>query len=313
MPGWIDMGLSTLYYFFLSLFIRTDMAFCVKPYPMSVPALWVQRLKGAKVVFDVDDVDDAYSHGLFRKFHHWLQKPWPRWADLVTYHNPLLKEHLLADFNVPDSKIRRVPQGVDDLIFNTLPLRKSDLPSGVEYWKAARQGPLLCFTAHLNVACDLGPALKAFRLILASSPTARLLVAGGGPDEEKFTAQARMLQVDGSIFFTGLITPRQVAACLKLSDAVLVYYSDNPANRHRSSMKLREALACGLKVVATRVGEAANWKKGLFPSPADPQGFAQAVLGALKSKKIPREGLLLVKKWSWKNCVTALEEEITGS
>ena len=55
---------------------------------MVVPALWVQRMKGAKIVFDVDDLDYAYSHGLFRVFHQWLQKPWPKWADLVTYHNP---------------------------------------------------------------------------------------------------------------------------------------------------------------------------------------------------------------------------------
>lgn len=104
-----------------------------------------------------------------------------------------------------------------------------------------------------------------------------------------------------------------MAACLKLSDAVLVYYSDNPANQHRSSMKLRESLACGLKVVATRVGEAASWKKGLFLSPATPPGFARAVLGALKAKKTPRQGALLVKKWGWENCVNALEEDIPGS
>jgi glycosyltransferase involved in cell wall biosynthesis len=180
LPGWIDMGLSTFYYFAYSLFVVSDVAFCVKPYPMAVPALWVQRLKGAKVVFDVDDVDDAYSHGVFQKFHRWLQKPWPQWADLATYHNPLLKEHLLADFNVPGSKIRQVPQGVDSFIFNTLPLKEIDLPPGVANWKAARKGPLLCFTAHLNVACDLGPVLEAFKLILESSPSSRLLVAGAG-------------------------------------------------------------------------------------------------------------------------------------
>jgi glycosyltransferase involved in cell wall biosynthesis len=74
-------------------------------------------------------------------------------------------------------------------------------------------------------------------------------------------------------------------------------------------MKLRESLACGLKVVATRVGEAASWKKGLFLSPANPEGFARAVLLALKAKKSPREGALLVKKWGWEACVEPLEKD----
>ncbi len=309
LPGWIDMALSSLYYLLYSLFVKTDLAFCVKPYPMAVPALWVQRLKGAKVIFDVDDLDYAYSRGVFLTFHWWLQRPWPDWADGVTYHNPKLKDAIMSDFKVSSSKIRQVPQGVDESIFNTLPIKEADIPPGVADWVAKQKGPLLCFTAHLNVACDLGPALEAFKLILESSPKASLLIAGGGPDENKFRDQAHSLGIAGSLYFTGLITPQQVAACLKLSDEVLVYYADTPANRHRSSMKLREALACGAKVVATRVGEAAAFKKALFLSPAEPKGFAKALLGALKAKKTSRPGAILVKKWGWKTCVEPLEKE----
>lgn len=309
LPGWIDMGLSTLYYLVYSLFVSSDLAICVKPYPMVVPALWVQRLKGAKVVFDVDDLDYAYSHGVFLTFHWWLQRPWPNWADGVTYHNPKLKDAIISDFKVPASKIRQVPQGVDESIFNTLPIKAADIPPSVADWNGAQKGPLLCFTAHLNVACDLGPALEAFKLLLESSPKARLLIAGGGPDENKFRDQAQSLGISGSTYFTGLITPQQVAACLKLADEVLVYYADSPANRHRSSMKLREALACGCKVVATQVGEAVAFKKELFLSPADPQSFAKALLGALKAKKTSRQGAILVKKWGWKTCVKPLEKE----
>ncbi len=309
LPGWIDMAFASFYYFLYSLFVRSDLALCIKPYPMAVPALWVQRLKGAKVIFDVDDVDYAYSHGLFLKFHQWLQRPWPNWADRVTYHNPKLKETLRDFFKVPNSKMLQLSQGVDTTIFNTDALQKNELPLGVNSWDQTRKGPLLGFTAHLNVACDLGPALEAFRFVLKSSPNARLLVAGGGPDEGKFKAQAQALGLSDSILFTGLIKPSQVAACLKLSDVVLVYYADNPANQHRSSMKLRESLACGRKVVATQVGEAASWKKALFLSKADPLSFSKAIWGALKAKKNPPQAALLVKKWGWDTCVRPLEKD----
>jgi glycosyltransferase involved in cell wall biosynthesis len=309
LPGWIDMALAAPYYFFYSLFITSDLAFCVKPYPMSVPALYIQRLKGAKIAFDVDDLDYDYSQGAMRSFHQWLQRPWPRWADGVTYHNPKLKEALIDSFQVNPVRIRQLPQGVDFSIFNTISLETSELPPGVKEWKSSQKGPILCFTAHLNVACDLGPALAAFQLLLTSLPQARLLVAGGGPDEQKFKTLAASLGISNSVLFTGLLSPRQVAACLKLSDAALVYYADTPVNAHRSSMKLRESLACGIKVVATRVGDALAWKKGLFLSDPDPQSFSEAIQKAIKTKKSPREGALLVKKWGWEACVEPLEKD----
>src|SRR6185369_14283743 len=80
LPFWLDMALSKAYTLFHSFFFRSDAALAVKPYPMMVPALWVQRMKGAKIIFDVDDLDYAYSHGLFRAFHKWLQRGWPQWA-----------------------------------------------------------------------------------------------------------------------------------------------------------------------------------------------------------------------------------------
>ncbi len=303
------MALSTFYYLVYSLFVSSDVAFCVKPYPMSVPALYIQRLKGAKAVFDVDDLDYDYSQGAMRSFHQWLQRPWPRWADGVTYHNPKLKEALIGIFQVDPARIHQLPQGVDFSIFNTTPLDSSELPSGVKEWKSSLKGPVLCFTAHLNVACDLGPALEAFKLLLTSHPQARLLVAGGGPDEKKFQALAASLGISNSVYFTGLLTPRQVAACLKLSDAALVYYADTPVNAHRSSMKLRESMACGIKVIATRVGDALAWKKGLFLSEPDPKSFAKTIGNALKTKKIPQQGALLVKKWGWEACVEPLEKD----
>src|SRR5581483_11659105 len=54
LPYWFDMVLSTLYYFWVSLKTRSHAAMVIKPYPTAVPALWLQRVKGAKLVIDVD-------------------------------------------------------------------------------------------------------------------------------------------------------------------------------------------------------------------------------------------------------------------
>jgi len=310
-PFWLDMALSTFTTFFATFLSRYDGVLCVKPYPTVVPTLWLHRQKGARIVIDVDDLDYAYSRGAFRRFHQWLQTPWPRWADLVTYHNPHLREPLLADFGVPKDKLLQVPQGVDFDIFHPGPPAPEDLPTLTAEWLAYQSScRTLCFTAHLNNACDLSPVLKAFSLLLSPLPNARLLVAGGGPDRDRFEHQAELLGINGFLHFTGAITPRQVAACLKASDLALAYYADTPANSHRASMKLREALACGVRVLATSVGEAKDWKGALFLSNPSPAAYAQAIPGALSSKNPPRGGARLVKKWSWTDCVRGLEKAL---
>jgi glycosyltransferase involved in cell wall biosynthesis len=312
LPLWLDMILACPYYLLYSLLHRAQVALVVKPYPTVIPALAWQRLWGAKIVIDVDDLDFAYSHGYMRKFHEKLQKPWPRWADLVTYHNPKLIEELLGFFEVAPSKIIQLPQGVDTSLFNAKPVEIKNLPDRAKVLMVKKTGPILTFTAHLNVACDLEPALFAFQAILKQLPQAQLLIAGGGPSEGSFKMTAQELGISHSVHFTGYLTVSQVAACLKISDAVLVYYKKLFVNEYRASMKLREAVACGRPVVTTRVGESSSWKSFAALSEPDPIHFAQAALKVLKSKKSFKPTPAQLKNWDWVHSVEALEKELTA-
>jgi glycosyltransferase involved in cell wall biosynthesis len=311
LPGWIDMALSCPYYFWKTVFTRHQVVLAVKPYPTVIPAMFWQKILGAKTVIDVDDLDFAYSEGLFRTIHEWLQKPWPRRADWVTYHNPKLKESLLYFFKVDPRKTIQLPQGVNETIFNKKPLNPENLPAkAAALYKAKPRKPILVFTAHLNVACDLEPALYAFKEVLHHVPQAQLLIAGGGPDENHFKKITRELGIEPSVHFTGLITISQVAACLKISDLTLVYYSDTPVNHHRASMKLREALVCGRPVIATRVGESVHLNNSVVLSDANPAAFSKAIVKTLKSKRTVSPSTALLKKWDWKDCVKQLEKEL---
>ena len=151
LPLWFDMVLSAFYYFWISLWVKSDVAIAIKPYPTVVPGLFVQKCKGAKVTIDVDDLDYDYSHGWFRALHKWLQEPWPKWADLVTYHNPHLREPLQKVFKVPAKKLVCLPQGVDGGLFHPGPLKMDDLPrAGAALKNRNGKGPILTFTAHLS-------------------------------------------------------------------------------------------------------------------------------------------------------------------
>jgi len=302
------MALSTFWYIPFALFRRFDAVWCVKPYPSLWPACWLQKLRGAKIVFDIDDLDWAYSHGLFRILHRLLQTPWPRLGSFATYHNPKLKEALVADFHLDPSRLVRVPQGVDPKIFHHGKKDFSNLPAVAQALKDFH--PLLVFTAHLNVACDLGELLESFRLFLARHPQSALLVAGGGPDQVRFEQEAARLGLADRVRFTGLIPSSTVASCLRAADAVLVYYRDTEANRHRASLKVREALSCGCRVVATRVGDYKEWAAWATLSDPRPDAFASAVEKSLRRRKARRK---TPDAWHWVSCVADLERSLQAA
>jgi len=301
-PLWLDMALSTFYYAVMALAEPFDAVWCVKPYPTLVPACLIQRVLGAKIIFDVDDLDWAYSHGAFRAFHRMLQIPWPKLlGKFTTYHNRALRSPLVQDFGLGEGELVQVIQAVDPAVFHPKP--KGDIlpPAAQNLWADPKSKPRLVVTAHLNVACDLSPVLEGMVRVSKRLPGARLLVAGGGPDQEKFEAEAEKLGLGARVAFTGALTPRQVAACLRAADLALVYYSEGPANRLRASLKLREALACGTQVVATKVGEAESLGKHLFLSAPNPTAFAQALVVASKSRPKARP-----KSPTWDKAAQAL-------
>jgi len=305
-PLWLDMALSTLWYIPFALTKRYDAVWCVKPYPSLAPACFIQKCLGAKIVFDIDDLDWAYSGGLFRSIHRLFQTPWPRWGSFATYHNPKLKDALLSDFHLTPKDIVRVPQGVDPVLFHPATSHDRKTVGSREPWFQMHH-PLLVFTAHLNVACDLSELLLSFQTFLKNHPKAGLLVAGGGPDQTRFEQEACDLGLAEHTRFTGLLPPSQVADFLRSSDAVLVYYRDTEANRHRASLKVREALACGCRVVATKVGDHSEWGAWATLSKPEPNAFAETVDKALKKKDKVKAA---PASWYWQNCVADLEKRL---
>jgi glycosyltransferase involved in cell wall biosynthesis len=330
MPLWLDMALDAPWYLLAGLFAKADLVLGVKPYPTLVPALaWQRWVHRARIVLDVDDLDYAYSGGAFGRIHQAVQTPWPRRADLVTYHNPSLRAPLAQVFRVDPSRMVQLPQGVDTVLFRKFEPRAEDLPRAARRFLPERpsplpdrlpasdrkaktvrtgpqRGPLLTYTAHLNGACGLKEVLESFALVRKGRPGAHLLVAGGGPHEYLFREQAGRLGVADAVTFTGMIAPREVAACLNLADLALVYYGPGPASDHRSSMKLREALACRARVAATDVGETRLFARHVHLARPDPASFAKAVLDALKGRPKPALPPGALAALNWSSCIQPL-------
>lgn len=304
---WLDMALSTFWYLPFSLRGRFDAALAVKPYPTVIPALFLTRILGARWIFDIDDLDFTYSRtSWFRAFHRLLQAPWPKRADFVTCHNRFLFRDLPGIFQISPKRLVLLPQGVDETFLRpeSANPRKKPLPK-------KKNRPLIVFCAHLTaVSCALEEVLQAFQHFLKKMPSAHLRVVGGGTDLPRFRRLAAAMRLSAQVHFTGEKPPDFVRESLLEADLVWVYYRNESSSIYRSSLKLREALACGAKVVATPFGEIHDWRRYLFCAPPDPSVFAKASLQALKAKPRPSARKILTEQWSWKTCVKLLVEKL---
>jgi len=90
--------------------------------------------------------------------------------------------------------------------------------------------------------------LRAFAEVKAKSPRAHLVIVGGGPLEAELKALAAHLAIEDVVQFTGLLKDFPVE--LFRSSDVFVSASESES----FGLVFGEAMACGLPVVACRVG-----------------------------------------------------------
>lgn len=144
--------------------------------------------------------------------------------------------------------------------------------------------------------------LEAFARLRQSSPDARLLIVGGPQYERAYPAQLRRqvsrLGLRDAVILTGAVPPADVPAYLQAADLFAL-----ASCREGSCNAVLEALACGLPVVVTRVGEnERHVQEGVngFLVPVDDQeALFRALTNALAHRWDPRAIAALVQREGW--------------
>jgi glycosyltransferase involved in cell wall biosynthesis len=253
--------------------VRPDVVWALKPLPNAWIPANAARSRGARVAVDFDDLDHAYYargpvRGLLRHFFRRAALA----ADDATCHN----ERMSAELSRLRGESRRpvfVDQGIDVARFAAaaeLPGRRTELGLGT--------GPVLLYAGHLGPASDLAPLLAALPPLVHARPGAKLLVVGDGRHRARLEALAARLLPEGFAVFVGAVPHRDVAAYYALADVALNYLEAKEANLYRASIKVREALAAGVPVVASRTPDAERFAAFVrFPERPDPASFVAAV------------------------------------
>ncbi|MCM2266180.1 MAG: glycosyltransferase [Elusimicrobiales bacterium] len=228
--------------------LKPDMVMVMKPFAhTALPALLARLAHGARVVMDFDDLDCGYfSGGAAQALVEQLQLFFLRRADRVCVHNPALRAYL-EENGVKPGRITFLGQGIDPEKYR---LGAAPAPALPKDWETAT---VLLYAAHLGPAAALEPILK----LTAELPgNFRLLVVGGGARLEEFRLAAGRLGIEGRTLFTGYLPHAEALGWLRRGQIALNYLWENePREKFRSQIKLREYLALGLPVVSSRGGD----------------------------------------------------------
>ena len=193
--------------------------------------------------------------------------------DRVLAPSGIILDALAAEGRVPAARCLAIPNGVDLERFRPAApgerealRRAAGLPAGAL---------LIACVANLTPVKRHADLLDAFALVRQASPRAQLLLAGSGPLEAELRAQAAALGIAACVHFLGPI--QAVKETWRMADlAVLASSSEGLSN------SLLEAQACGLAVVATKVGGnpdlVIEGHTGCLVPPHDPSSLAAALL-----------------------------------
>lgn len=199
-----------------------------------------------------------------------------KWVFLRGYHRliavsgPIKRELLRCGY--PASKIAVVPNGVD---LSRFPLRqvRSDGPLPIPFDRE-----IIGSVGRLSGEKGQAYLLLAAVRILRERPRAILVLVGEGRAESALRAQAAGLGIADRVLFVGL--RRDVPQLLPQFDVFVL-----PSLREGLPMAALEAMAVGVPVVATAVGDVPRLvtagETGFLVPPADPDALAVAILRTL--------------------------------
>jgi PEP-CTERM/exosortase A-associated glycosyltransferase len=170
-------------------------------------------------------------------------------ADAVTTICEGLRGDLIAR-GVPQAKITVIPNAVDIAKFRFGGQRDAALAQRLGLADKQVLGFIGSFYAYegLSLLLDVLPQLSRI------APDIRLLLVGGGPQEDRLKQQARQLGIEDNVLFIGRVPHDQVQAYYNLVDIFVYPRLSMRLTDLVTPLKPLEAMAQGSLVVASDVG-----------------------------------------------------------
>lgn len=214
-----------------------------------------------------------------------IRKSWKK-AEFVDANSQYLKK--LAQEAESGLKIKVIPNGIDAKIFS--PAKK-----------LVQKKQIVC-SSRLGKRKGIEYLIKAMPRVLKTLPETKLVLISEGVEKDKLVNLTKQLGLSRQIIFKGQVEHKKLPLIYRQSGLFVL-----PSLSESQSNSLLEVMACGLPVVATKVGgnpELIKRKNGLLVPSANSQALAKGIIRLLSKpdlrKNMGEANRRMVKQFGWK-------------
>lgn len=271
--------------------VQPDVLHAHSPALNAIPALRVGRRLGIPVVYEVRAFweDAAVNHGTSRenglryRLTRKLETHALRQVDHVTTICEGLRRDIIAR-GIPESRVTVIPNAVDADAFQPGGTADPELRCSLGLDGCRVLGFIGSFYAYEGL--DL--LLEAFPLIREQAPDVRILLVGGGFQDDALKARAERLSIADQVVFTGRVPHDRVQGYYDLVDLLVYPRRSMRLTELVTPLKPLEAMAQGRLLVASDVGGhrelIRDGETGWLFRAGDPRALADRVLQTLAER-----------------------------
>jgi glycosyltransferase involved in cell wall biosynthesis len=154
--------------------------------------------------------------------------------------------------------------------------------------KSENKRESIVFVGRMDYRKGLFDLLKCAKSVCKARPSAQFILVGTGPLQASLSKETKRTGIDGNVTFTGYVSQDRL---IELYQSAMV--SVVPSLYEGLPTVMLEAMACGLPVVATRIGAhvdvISHGLDGLLVPPASPDEMAERILALLANQDLRQE------------------------
>lgn len=214
-------------------------------------------------------------HGYFKM--KLSRRLWPCWGEVIAI-SEAVEEHLKNDLRVKEDSIHLIRHGIE---LDQFPEVSLEQKAALRQKYNVKDGPLIGMVARLSDVKGQDILIKAMPRIVKAVPDVKLILFGEGKMKDELMRLVDTMRLSDHVQFNPTID--KTYECLSFINVCVV-----PSRQEGLGLSVMEAQACGVAVVAARVGGIVSLIQdgitGSLVSPQDSEALAEAVISLLNDE-----------------------------